>query len=207
MMDLAEFKKRYISWQKAQGNAVRDDGKVAVVEHKSPGRSLWTYHAWDKLMQDTALRVAWESQDGMSEFPAIAIKGNVNEYASGDWRWAPHEYGGGPQPCIDDFASDIARSEWKDYHIERDANGNITREGPKPFKSEAEQRSYEQLTGLVSARAGEIRPTNPYEETFKQYPRLREKFPEFANWGKQLDNGIGLNSPDPIAVEAIDDED
>lgn len=203
-MDLQTFKARYTAFQEGQGVKVRDEGTVAVLEHRSPGRTYWVYHAWEKLMQDTALRVRWEGEEGIDQAPSVIIKGNANQFASGEWRWVGHEYGDGPQPCIDDFASPIARAQWKDYHVERDANGNITREGPRPFKSVAEQREYERLTGLVTAGAGEIRPTNPYEETFRKYPRLRDKFPEFANWGKQVDNGITLGSPDPVQVEATD---
>lgn len=113
------------------------------------------------------------------EMPLFNFNGDVNRFANGRWKYIPHGLDDNRDiPCIEDFASDVGRKHWKRYHVERNAEGKVLREGPMPFRDESEKRSYEQLTGMVAAGAGDLsKQEHPHEKYFKKWPHLRHQEP------------------------------
>lgn len=114
------------------------------------------------------------------EMPLFRFNGDVNRFANGRWKYIPHGLDDNRDiTCIEDFASDVGRQHWKRYHVERNAEGKVLREGPLPFRDESEKRSYEQLTGLVAAGAGDMaKREHPHEKYFQKWPHLRHQEPE-----------------------------
>ena len=121
-------------------------------------------------------------EESAVKVPFGYVKGGVNHFANGESRWLEHDSGG---RCIEDFADSVAREKWPRYHVERDKSGRIIREGPEPFRSDAERLTYEREFGFTSCGAGDLRPENPYKAEFEKYPNLKAMFPEFADWGKR----------------------
>lgn len=119
--------------------------------------------------------------------PMAIIRGGTNTFANGKFRWNTHGHRDELQPCIEDYASVEGRTHWPDYHIERDASGKVVREGPRPFKTEADRLRYEELTGLRSADAGYVQSQeHPWEADNRKYAHLNleEVTPkEFLDWG------------------------
>ena len=187
-MTVDEFIPKFVQWMTAQGrplvnhNSDRTGGWFRISE----GRQRLFHYA---VELEKALN---EVPSGASEtisIPHVVLKGGVNTFANGNWRWMTHEHPDGPQPCIEDFACATMRDEWPGYVVERDASGCITREGPAPFKTASEQRRYEELSGLVAAHGSDRMVQSKehplaQDEAVKKFPRLNEMFPEFANWGK-----------------------
>lgn len=143
--------------------------------HVSPGvKKLFFY---DKEFE----KATAEDKRSSIQVPFGFVKGSPNHFANGEARWIDH----GSGKCIEDFADSVARQTWPRYHIERDASGRILHEGPEPFRSDEERLTYEREYGFTSCGSGDLRPQNPYKAEFEMYPELREKFPEFADWGKR----------------------
>ena len=111
------------------------------------------------VFTEDGLRLVWASRllqrapVQYGKAPSIKF---VNRFPSGRSRYITHGLDDTRDiPCIEDYADDRGRKHWKDYVQIKDRHGNVVREGPKPFRSEAERRSYEKLTGLRHRDTGE----------------------------------------------------
>lgn len=88
--------------------------------------------------------------------PSPHVGGDPNRYGSGRSRFITHGLDDSKElPCIEDLGCQTARTEWKDYHIERDAKGGIVREGPKPFKTRGDREAYYKRFGFEERGHGD----------------------------------------------------
>lgn len=97
------------------------------------------------------------TEDSLSAAPTLmdhAEKSTAPTYlgqecsdAKGRTRFADHGLGN-DMPCIPDYADEAGRRHWPDYVMTKDPRTGRRIEGPKPFRSADERRSYERLTGL-----------------------------------------------------------
>lgn len=133
-----------------------DEWKVILEERGykivSKGRHDWSFwvHTGPGNQRLINVKELLESEEKRrSRGRMIGVIANSDETSlGGKPRYIPHDGELNPErtKCIDDYASEVGRREWKNYYVERDRNGNITREGPRPFKNRDERRAYERLT-------------------------------------------------------------
>jgi len=172
-------------------------GGVWMQVETSRQRFISFREAWKELQEI-------ESASSHLSVPTVIVKGDVNHFANGNWRWVEHSK---HRDVIEDFADQKARAEWPGYKVVRGEDGRVLREGPEPFKTVEEQNEYTRRFGFAVAGAGDMQRENPYAEEFKKYPRLKELFPEFVNWGKRGRKSIDQSELKEVShVEAVQEE-
>lgn len=124
--------------------AVLDRGYEIAGRTSLNSWGFWVYEgvSGQRLIDARRILKEMEKPDNFGgRFPAV----HDDNYWGTKFKYNTH--GQKAQDCIPDYADREGRKHWKDYVVVRDKSGNIVREGPKPFRSAAERKAYEKMTG------------------------------------------------------------
>jgi len=157
------------------------------VEYEPGDLSLWVTFS-EGVKTRVPIDREWKRmtapKSARSDYPVPNFRGTAMRFANGKCRFNTYDLRDDKDlPCIEDYASPVAKQHWKRYYSGYGKDG-VYREGPMPFRSEQERLDYEKMTGYVQGNGRYERPQteHPLWHMVKDKPDLQKKYPQIKRY-------------------------